>query len=50
MTGIPLVVGQISAQKNIQINERFKFQVRLDFRSFMEVDVLESNDNGCGSY
>ena len=36
ITGIPLVVGQISAQKNIHINERFKFQVRWDFQNFMK--------------
>ena len=30
------MVGQISAQKNIHINERFKFQVRWDFQNFMK--------------
>lgn len=36
VTGIPLIVGQISAQKNIQITERFKFQVRWDYQNFMK--------------
>src|SRR5262249_44849952 len=36
VTGIPLVVGQISAQKNIHVNERLKFQVRWDFQNFMK--------------
>jgi len=35
-TGIPLIVGQISAQKNISITERIKFQVRWDFQNFMK--------------
>ena len=42
VTGTPLIWGQVSAQKNIQIGERFRFQIRWDMQNFMKTYAWEA--------